>query len=288
MDDQPFLSVVIATLGAKTLPETIKSINSGSVVPDEIIISIPEKEAKESEYLQNGNVKVLSVQVRGQVAQRCEGFKIARGKFVLQSDDDIIFDKNCVLNLIEACKSRGIKSACSPSLYFLGSSKSVYVKPVSNKFISSLYYGILNGSEGYREGSITLAGTEIGVDPDNHKEQIIESEWIPGGIALHYKENLVLENYYPHQGKAFSEDLYHSIELIKHGINLFIVIPAIAWIDDPRSAGITGFADWYRNILKDYKARKHLVKINNKSLLRMNAFYIVSFAANLLKRIKRI
>ncbi len=283
--DQHLLSVVIATLGGQTLSETIKSINSGSIVPDEIIISIPEKEAKENQSLHRGNVKILAVKVRGQVAQRCEGFKLAQGKFVLQVDDDIILEKNCIEHLIKACKSLGVKSACAPSLYFLKSGKSVYSKPVRGKFLSALYYGILNGSKGYQEGSITLAGTEIGVDPSNHSDEIIKTEWIPGGIALHYKENLLLDNYYPHHGKAFSEDLYHSIELRKHGINLFIVIPAIVWIDDPRAAGINDFSNWFENLLRDYNARKHLVKTNKRSFFRMNSFYFVSFAVNLLKRI---
>lgn len=288
MQDRPFLSVVIATLGGSTLYNTIKSINSGSVIPDEIIISIPEKEAIGIEYLQKGNVRILAVNVRGQVRQRCEGFKVARGKFVLQIDDDITLHKDCLDHLIKACTSLGVNSACSPSLYFLEPGKSVYSKPVSGKLSSAFYYGLLNGSKGYREGIITLAGTEIGVDPVNHFDVIIKTEWIPGGIALHYKENLILENFYPHQGKAFSEDLYHSIELRKRGINLFIVIPAIAWIDDPRTGGSPGFSDWYRNISRDYNARIHLVKTNNMSLMRMGAFYITMIAANLFKRIKNL
>jgi len=283
-----FLSVVIATLGGERLQLTIDSLNKGTIVPTEIIIAIPAGFEDGVADIKGANVVILVTKTKGQVSQRCEGFKIARGQFVLQSDDDIILENSCIEHLIKACTSLGVNSACSPSLYFLESGKSVYSKPVSGKLLSSFYYGILNGSKGYREGSITMAGTEIGVDSTKYTDEIIRTEWVPGGITLHHKENLILENFYPHEGKAFTEDLYHSIELRKRGINLFIVIPAIAWIDDPRTAGCPGFFDWYKNISRDYKARKHLVKANNMSLMRMLAFYTTTIAAIFLKRIKNI
>ena len=36
---------------------------------------------------------------------------------------------------------------------------------------------------------------------------------------MHFKKNLVLKNYFPFKGKAYSEDLFHSIELKKKKLN---------------------------------------------------------------------
>ena len=40
------LSVVIATLGGEILFDTVKSINEGTVVPDEVLLCVPEENAQ--------------------------------------------------------------------------------------------------------------------------------------------------------------------------------------------------------------------------------------------------
>src|SRR5690349_16548237 len=80
------LSVVIATLGGGTIPETIAGLNRGDHPPAEILICIPEREADRARHLQGGNVRVVVTSVRGQVAQRAEGFKQATQPFVMQLD----------------------------------------------------------------------------------------------------------------------------------------------------------------------------------------------------------
>jgi glycosyltransferase involved in cell wall biosynthesis len=263
-------------------------LNSGLVVPDEIIISIPEAEAQSNRYLEAGNVKVLSVKCRGQVAQRCEGFKEARGKYVLQIDDDIIVDKECLFKLIKASETLGTNSALSPALYFLKSNESVYNLPVKSNLISKIFYSLINGKKGYCEGAITLSGTEIGINPDNHKGSAINTEWVPGGVVLHCHQNLITNNYYPHTGKAYSEDLYHSVELTKKGIELYVVPDAIAWIDDPRLDGLPAPQFWYKNLKKDYNARLYLVKMTGRSVLRMKVFYLISSFAYSIKYARKL
>ena len=41
-------------------------------------------------------------------------------------------------------------------------------------------------------------------------------EWLSGGAVIHYKKNLILNNYYPYNFyKSFCEDILHSLILRK-------------------------------------------------------------------------
>jgi hypothetical protein len=48
------------------------------------------------------------------------------------------------------------------------------------------------------------------------------SEWLPGGCILHHKKNIIYENYFKYKGKAYCEDIIHSILLTKNNIKLYI------------------------------------------------------------------
>ena len=53
------VSVVIPTLGGQCLVTTIQQLNSGTLIPDEILICIPEEEAYKLVSLDFQNTKVL-------------------------------------------------------------------------------------------------------------------------------------------------------------------------------------------------------------------------------------
>jgi glycosyltransferase involved in cell wall biosynthesis len=281
------LSVVIATLGGEQLGDTIISINKSYLRPSEIIIAIPAQFSSNVLHLQSDNVKILLTNSKGQVAQRCEGFKVAKGEFVIQLDDDIILEKDCISLLIAAMHTLGHKAVCSPAFFFKQTGISVYQRPINNPWLARFYYWILNGSMGYVEGVITKAGTEIGINSANHSENIIKTEWLPGGMVVHRQNNLIMHNYFPHEGKAFSEDLYHSIELSKKGLNLFVITNARAYLDDPRTQNPTSILEWWANIKKDYATRKYLVSLSSKSYFRMFFFYVFSLLAYISKLNKK-
>jgi hypothetical protein len=56
-------------------------------------------------------------------------------------------------------------------------------------------------------------------------------EWLAGGCILHRKENLITENYFPFSGKAYCEDLMHSILLRKNNIDLWITKNVVCELD---------------------------------------------------------
>ena len=91
--------------------------------------------------------------------------------------------------------------------------------------MSSFYYFLLNGRERFKSGSISLAGICFGVNKEDLKKQtgLIAVDWQSGGCVLHKKKNLILDDYYPFSGKAFSEDLIHSYLLKKEGLKKLIM-----------------------------------------------------------------
>ena len=67
------------------------------------------------------------------------------------------------------------------------------------------YYWLLNGNKKFKSGKVSRAGTEFCV---NYKDidtrnSLIEVEWQSGGAILHKTQNVIFENYYPWQGKAY-------------------------------------------------------------------------------------
>ena len=282
------ISVIIATLGGESVISTVNSINNGSIIPNEILICIP-KDFIENAFInfQYDNVKIVETNEKGQVIQRINGFNLAIYEYVLQIDDDVILEYNCLENLYDSLKHSDSHTAISPALYTLKTNLSVYrssSKNLNKYFLRPFYYLLINGFRGYKQGSITLAGTQIGIDPSYFKDNLIKSEWLPGGCVLHNKNNLVLKNYFPFNGKAYMEDLYHSTILKGNKINLYINKQAIAYIDDPRDEQLT-FSSWIKEISNDYKIRKNLVNITNKSYFNLHIYYCIRILQFLLKNL---
>ena len=112
------------------------------------------------------------------------------------------------------------------------------------------------------------------MDPDSNPGTVYDVEWVPGGCVLHARQNLVVENFYPHSGKAYCEDLYQSQRLSERGVSMRIAADAIAWIDDPRTERMP-FAVWLRDLKADYRVRRHYVEETARSRWRMHAYYAV-------------
>ncbi|MCZ2473341.1 glycosyltransferase family 2 protein [Aquirufa ecclesiirivi] len=281
-----YLSVVIATLGGDSLQATIDSLNQSSIKPDEIIIAIPFGFEERVAHIKAENVQVLVTQSRGQVSQRCEGFKVCKGEYVIQLDDDFILETDCIFNLLDTLKQLDKKSACAPAFYFLETGISAYYQPLPLSRLKKLFYFLINGVRGYQEGEISQAGTEIGIYPENQREKIVKTQWLPGGMVLHHRDNLIIDNYFHFIGKAYSEDLFHSFELRKVGVSLYVVLNAKAWINDPRLGIKLSTNNWFKSIKRDYLIRTHLVKMMNKNLFRMNLYYVIIAISFLLKKVK--
>jgi hypothetical protein len=276
------VSIVIATLGGTELLNTIKLLNEGSLIPDEILVCVPHTNIN-IENLDYPNIRIILTEIKGQVAQRIEGFKQVKNDFVLQIDDDISVEKNFLKNIYELFLDLPDNSTIAPSFKYLNSSLLVY--PLPKGFLNKFYYFLINGKFGYQEGIITKAGTEIGVNFLSMDKSILEVEWLPGGCVLHRKKNLILTNYFPFNGKAFSEDLFQSCELKNKGITLFITNHINVKLLYPNYLE-SNFKNEILNLYNDFKIRYYFCKKYKKlNVFNLYIFYKIRFFSIIFKRL---
>lgn len=267
------ITVVIATLGGDCLASTIQSLNLGSIKPAEILVCIPSEKAPRVKFLNIENVTIVETNFRGQVAQRREGFLRASSKYVLQLDDDIILDVFCLENLLVTLQSFGPKAAVAPTFIDERSNESVYKKPAKQKDIFNIYHWFMNGSAGYRPGQIDLSGSSIGMDPTNSANRVHDVGWLAGGCILHYRDNLILENFWPLAGKAYYEDVVHSILLTRNGVQLVIDRDARCFLklfsQNDLKLGV-----FFRNLYQDYLGRKYFMHRFSRESFRIYLYYV--------------
>jgi hypothetical protein len=244
------LTIVIPTLGGDVLGRTIESIMAGSVVPQKILMVIPEDRVSSLPNLKYNNVEVLTTKFRGQVQQRIAGFSKSQTHLVMQLDDDIELAYDCIEILIGGIQAYIGNVALAPALRYRKNKTSAFLSKKSN-----LYYWLMNGSKGYQAGSVYLSGSPEGVDFEGACN-FIESQWLYGGCVLHRKSDLVLENFFPFKGKAYCEDLIHSAALRNKEVKLFFMSKAIAYfeMDSYITYRPTVFV---QHLLSDFRARKY-------------------------------
>ncbi len=280
------VSIVIPTLGGEQLGETISSVNAGGLVPERILVCIPEGRELEVSISGHDNVEIVRTQVRGQVAQRAVGLGMADTPFVLQLDDDILLEQDCLAQLVAAAKRLGGNSAVSPAFIKPGTGESLY-RVDSASLFKKCYFRLLNGKCGFQPGIITRAGTTLGIECLDGDVRDIESEWLPGGCVLHYKANIITDNYFPFPGKAFSEDLYFSLLAARKGIKLYISSGSRCVVDPMPDMEKQCAGEFFRGVSGDLRASKKFVKDTGRSLARMYCFYAIHILNYFTRRLIR-
>jgi GT2 family glycosyltransferase len=281
------VTVVIATLGGASLASTIAALNQGTVSPAEILICIPSTDASKitTAISDIANVKIIRTDFRGQVAQRHWGFQHAAHDIVMQLDDDIWVDAQCIERLLRTLHTLGPQIAVAPALINQATGLSVYKKPARNKLISTIYYWLMNGAAGYSPGRIDKSGSAVGVDPALSSNDIHDVEWLAGGCMMHYKKNLILENFWPLPGKAYYEDAVHSFLLKNKGIRLVIDSRAQCSLE------LLGQTDLklkhlFGVLYRDYLARQYFMKRFSQPSLRVYPYYFFRIISYIYTRSK--
>lgn len=281
----PPVSVVIATLGGDTVWETIDHLNRGTLIPAEIVICIPEAEAARVQGRAAGNVKVLVTDVRGQVAQRARGFRSAASPLVLQLDDDILLDRDCLERLVEFMGEE-TNLAVGPALYDKGTGRyrSFLARIGARSGIgNSILYWVINGRRGYEPGQIGRAGVNMGVPPSGDYRNLA---WLPGGCVLHRREELELSDFYPFPGKAFAEDLFHSTLLTRKGVRLARCGAAKCRVDATSSQATTVV-----RTAKDYmeysRRMAYLARQTDRSISRLYLFLALNVVRLVARKVTR-
>jgi glycosyltransferase involved in cell wall biosynthesis len=259
------LSVVIPTLGGIELEDTIEALQNSSIRPMEILICIPSSSELLAEIDLSDNIEIIRTKKKGQVYQRMIGFLATKGEQVLQLDDDIILEKDAIKRLVYCLDSSSGKAAISPNLLKQGTNQSAFSRN-SNTISRRFSDWILNGSSGYKPGVLSLSGVGFDLDFIDITQDKIESEWIAGTCILHRSQNLITKDFFPFSGKAYSEDLIHSILLRQNGVKLFVCNNAIAYV------GATPYPDSLIEFYRQYQATKYAVNLQRKGFVRLNLF----------------
>ncbi len=229
------LSVVIPSLAGISLGNTVDCILSSSIegFDLEIIVVVPiSYEGQATELLNGCDVKIIGVTKSGQVFQRLTGFKAASGEIVLQIDDDMLFDNNLLKKLFQILSSMGPGNVVAPLIKdqltgFCGEkSYPNGLKRTYEDLVDFLIFGLPWGDKKYGKYSHYCGARAVKVQ--NLLNDLNEVQWLPGGIVMGYRGELVLEDFYPLNGKAFAEDLIHSQIRKSQGLRHWIVKDSIA------------------------------------------------------------
>jgi hypothetical protein len=247
------------------LLKTIQYFNSNILKPFEILICIPNDLLFKIENITFDNVKIVKTNKSGQVYQRLCGFKEASQNFVLQLDDDIQISIHDIEILYLELLKLPPNSAIGPQYFNIKTNDYSYknltgLKMMESYFIEFIFGGAKFGSK--RMGTISTSGKNFEFDITYMKSNTVEVSWLAGGCVLHHKINLNLNNYYPFSGKAYCEDLIHSILLKKNNINLFLTKLIVCNLEDniPPSN--------YLEILQEKIARQYVIFLLNGSINR--------------------
>lgn len=217
------ISVVIPTIGEDVLIKTVKTLYLQDII-DEILIVFPpnyENLVDDSIFTNFDNVRLLFSDYAGQVNQRIFGFKHVQNNLILQIDSDIVI--NDVSSLVSTYENLYHKSALAPLIVdsFTKQPSQYYL---NSKFLKNIYLKLLCNNN-FVFGKFTIYGYNL---PHKFYEQTTEVDWLPGGCVLHKKDFLIKDNFYNFNGKAYSEDLFHSYMLKRNNVKLFIDPSVIA------------------------------------------------------------
>jgi hypothetical protein len=274
------LSVVIATLGGPALQPTIAHLNgSAAGAPEEILVCIPA-DAKDDVSAVEGvfNVRVVRTPFRGQVAQRALGLTLARQRHVLQLDDDVILPPDVIGTLFETLRAKGPGNVVAPFFRVQQTGEDGTRRPRGIAgFLRSCHATLVCGAPfgEARFGKLSPAGIGYGVAMSTDGAKSAESEWLPGGVVMCFAEDLITENYFPFPGKAFSEDVMHSILGRRKGVRLWTRLDVSAWID------VTTESCKWQSMVARYRAHRHVATMIGGTVWRTRLWFAVHCLANL-------
>jgi hypothetical protein len=125
-----------------------------------------------------------------------------------------------------------------------------------------------------RMGVVTAIGVNYAVNGDRCDGKPFKAQWLPGGCVLCFREDLILDKFYPFPGKAYAEDLIHSFLRDKNGIHQWVIPKAICSIDEPDCD--------FNNMT--IAAQRYVASLRNGSNLRINLYFFCLKLVRLLKR----
>ena len=218
------VSIVVAShKGVNSLPIFIRSIYKSSFIPSEIIICCTNKKDV-SEVVDPANlVKVVISPRANQVTQRLLALNHVSNEIVIQTDDDVTFQKNTIELFFK--KITNSENDC-----IFGANCELSNSKDSHR-LASLYEGnalvrfvinLLNSFKEVKSFSLLKSGRVISRLPCDKNKNIFDTEWLDS-IICYRKEILNISNFLPSVGKSYFEDVFFSHNLYLKGFKLSVI-----------------------------------------------------------------
>jgi len=281
------ITIVIASLGNDILDRTLFNLLKIEGLQLEIIVILPPNKSLlqkfKSQYLSSQQLSFYCSKTIGQVSQRSFGLNKANGDIVIQMDDDFIeVSKRSLQNVLQILVKIGKGNVVAP-VFFDPETNLGYVRRLSGLlyFFNSLLYRILGAKFGAnREGQLTCSALAFAIDSEYYSNETQEVQWLPGGFVACWKEDLILYDYFPFKGKAYSEDLIHSIMWTRASKRLFI-LPRI-------KVGVLNrrIKSSIKDLYGEFRVKNYIVRINKGCRLRLILWFLLSLIFRLMRKIK--
>ena len=262
------LTIVIPTVGEKSIFECIKCIKNSSYQPKEVFLVIPNEYSQRISSLENNkdSIKIIKTNSKGQVLQKIKGFNKVSSKYMMQLDADILLEKNAIKILHKFMVEKNNKVAVAPLLIPNNSNKFKY----KFNFFNFIKNYIISGSNNLKSGIITDIGYNTWFEIEELTRPSYLVEWLPGGCILFSKEFSIDYNYYPFKNKAYCEDIIHSICLKQKDIKLFLLPKAQAYNIGYKKSKTKVF-----DKIKEFNVRYYLLKKIKGNKIRFLIWFII-------------
>ena len=276
-------SIVIASLGDDRILKTVDMLlKSAGEFIYEIIIVLPPKtpiKSLQSSLKSSKQVRIVSSEKKGQVSQRSLGLSMANGKFVMQLDDDVWVGKDVIPNLINILAKKGDKSVVAPICVDMKKKQQIIHRQKGPlEVIRSIFYFLCGAKFGYRrEGQLTASALAFWIDINYTESDLVEVDWLPGAIALCHRRDLILNDYFPFEGRAFSEDLIHSYLWRRNGASLYVATQNFVLMEHHLTKRSIA------QLHQEFKVKLYLVNLMNGSKIGLCLWYCVSALATLIR-----
>lgn len=259
---------VVSSLTTQTTPPSTIAIVYTLVVP-------PTPSVLES-LRHNPSVDLYPVPFSGQVRQRCYGSTTVFTDYTLFLDDDVILPPDAIHTFLSLHPSPAFPVAIGP--LFFNASNGRFVTQQRSRFYSvyriftdSIIGGVPLFSS--KHGTISPALQAFGHPPSSHPF-IKPCQFLAGGCIFMPSRYTLKSNFYPFKGKAYSEDVLHSLILRNAGITLLSTNQVAATIFDSSNA-----SSIVRRIIAEYRVKCYISRkfsFNSTRLLVLTLFTISS------------
>lgn len=253
------LTIVVPTSIVNIKKTWVNQINNYISNGLRVVICIPPDYEEENIYdkgILDGAFVVVS-DIKGQVNQRYYAYRFCSTPLILHMDDDIYIDLADIGILLDQYQMLPINSCIAPRLY------SSFPVKTTNKIVrivkNIIYYSQFHDPS---PGSVSKSSFPIPINQISltYSQKPVLVDWLPGGILLLRRSDIINYRYYKYKGKAYCEDLIHSFLLNQNGIKLYLY-PQITYSTSVDNYVNLTTIEFISFILNDMKARNYYRKL---------------------------